>query len=170
MVTSTPVLPRGRLGMESAFALASWACVSSPEPRLTAVAVASAPAWRNERRSVLFEGSVDMATGSPLGNRPGNMVVTRYLLTMILPTSTRVSKAVSCQSPGIGLVRHLVAGVLDDDREQVERGAADVGIAVVELADQARSGLSSCFVNLEADRERPSGGNSPWRVDREEVL
>ena len=25
MVTSTPVLPRGRLGMESAFAGASWA-------------------------------------------------------------------------------------------------------------------------------------------------
>ena len=61
-------------------------------PRLTAEAVASAPAWRNERRSVLFEGSVDMASGSPRENLTGNVIVTSFLLTTILPRSNQVSK------------------------------------------------------------------------------
>ena len=62
IVMSMPVLPRGRLGIVSGLAGASWLAPSAEVARLTAEAVARAPAWRNVRRSVLFDASWAMAS------------------------------------------------------------------------------------------------------------
>src|SRR3954467_12125143 len=65
MVIATPVLPSIRVGTVAGLAFGASSCAPTPPARLAAVAVAvaSAPAWRNVRRSVRWGASWAMCVG-----------------------------------------------------------------------------------------------------------
>ena len=94
MVISRPVLPSFRLGRTGVLAAASWASAPGAAPR--AAAVASAPAWRNVRRSVPLVWSWDIALDS-------SMVDVRYEPALPDPRIlARPADFRTVDSPGLG--------------------------------------------------------------------